>query len=325
MYTSPSLSLLGPGSLLFLLFTCLTLTRPAVGDLHTHVGTGHHGSSEAEGEDGGSFNVEEALFGSDSDFDNGKMTKEQRKEKLLGLAHKYDTNINTVIEMDELVHWITASLKEITDQEAAAFLDELDDNKDKKVDFSEMLKHMHDTTVEEFEKFDASGKDEETITDYRVMVVEKKRFEIGDLDKDGFLNVTEIVAFFDPYDFPYMYDVETERAIVGLDKDYNGKLSLLEFVGGETEEGSTSAHADQEAEFKILDTDHDGQLSLKESVGWALLHTSEQLAVEEAKAIMSKADRNGDNALNIKELLRGEEVFFKSGVMNYGHTVKDEL
>lgn len=52
------------------------------------------------------------------------------------------------------------------------------------------------------------------------------------MSKDGSLDEAEYVAYFQPYDFPYMYEVEMERAMKDLDKDSDGHISIQEFIGG---------------------------------------------------------------------------------------------
>lgn len=52
------------------------------------------------------------------------------------------------------------------------------------------------------------------------------------MNKDGFLDEKEYIAYFQPYDFPHMYEVEMERAMKDLDKDTDGFISMQEFIGG---------------------------------------------------------------------------------------------
>ena len=52
------------------------------------------------------------------------------------------------------------------------------------------------------------------------------------MDKDGSLDDKEYLAFFQPYDFPHMYEVEMAKTMKDFDKDKDGFVSKEEFIGG---------------------------------------------------------------------------------------------
>ncbi|GFR92796.1 calumenin-B, partial [Elysia marginata] len=60
---------------------------------------------------------------------------------------------------------------------------------------------------------------------------DEARFNVADQNKDGSLDAAEYMAFFQPYDFPHMFEVEMAKTMKDFDKDKDGFVSKQEFIG----------------------------------------------------------------------------------------------
>lgn len=60
---------------------------------------------------------------------------------------------------------------------------------------------------------------------------EKRKFEAADVNKDEKLTKEEFVAFYHPYNYEHMHQIELQRVMNDHDKDKDGFLSLQEFLG----------------------------------------------------------------------------------------------
>ena len=48
---------------------------------------------------------------------------------------------------------------------------------------------------------------------------------------DGFLEAKEYVTFMHPYNFDHMRDLELKEILLDYDKDSDGLISFIEFIG----------------------------------------------------------------------------------------------
>ena len=69
---------------------------------------------------------------------------------------------------------------------------------------------------------------------FQLIKDDEARFNAADLDRDGSLDETEYLAYFQPYDFPHMFEVEMEKTMKDFDKDKDGFVSKDEFIGGKS-------------------------------------------------------------------------------------------
>lgn len=60
---------------------------------------------------------------------------------------------------------------------------------------------------------------------------EERKFKAADVNKDGELDREEYVAFYHPYNYAHMHNIEVERVLREHDKDKDGLLSFKEFIG----------------------------------------------------------------------------------------------
>ncbi|KAH9523717.1 Reticulocalbin-2 [Bulinus truncatus] len=267
---------------------------------------------------------QEALLGSHKIDDLADLTKDVRIKRLRNLAKSHDANNNDIIEPDELKEWILQSFRMLDREEAREKLEEEDENGDKKVTFGEILKKRHGYGEDELPLMEQYEKDEEGSDVIELIGDDKKRFLAADLDKDGSLNEDEYVAYYQPYDFPHMFQVEMERSLHDLDKDGDGFISMKEFIGENVDE---EARISEMTNFEELDKDKDGKLTPEELRPWAL-PDNEEVAKEEAEHLLNMCDLDRDGQLSIEEIVNKEDEFIGSSATDYGrtlHFVKDEL
>lgn len=289
---------------------------------HRHVPhkTAHHFSD-------GSHNPvfdQEALLGSHKMDELADLPDEVRLRRLRNLAKSHDANNNDVIELDELKAWMMESFRMLDKEEAMEKLEEEDSNADGKLTFDELLDKQYGYTREDVENLKTGDGDEENEDTLNLIKDDEARFNAADLDKDGALDIQEYMAFFQPFDFPHMYEVEMAKTMKDFDKDGDGFVSQQEFVGDLDDEENRLASV---TNFKELDKDNNGKLTSEELRPFAMPDNTE-IAAEEAEHLIETCDENKDGHLSIEEIVTKEDEFISSSATDYGrtlHFVKDEL
>ncbi|CAG5127492.1 unnamed protein product [Candidula unifasciata] len=210
-------------------------------------------------------------------------------------------------------------------EEAMEKLEDEDENGDGKVTFAEILQKQYGYTEEDLADVQKEEEEDEGGSNvFQLITDDKNRFTAADVNKDGFLAEEEYIAYFQPYDFPHMYEVEMERAMKDLDKDGDGFISIQEFIGENLDE---ETRLSEMTNFEELDKDKDGKLTPVELRPWALPDNSEA-ADEEVDHLVTLCDADKDGHLSIDEIVAKEDEFLRSTATDYGrtlHFVKDEL
>ncbi|RUS85153.1 hypothetical protein EGW08_007057 [Elysia chlorotica] len=300
----------------------ITLAVPEAHEAHRHAAhkTNHKFSD-------GSHNPvfdQEALLGSHKMDDLADLPDDVRINRLRNLAKSHDANNNDIIEVEELKAWIMESFRMLDKEEAMEKLEEEDGNSDGKVTFEELLDKQYGYTMEDVANLQAGehGPDEEGVHD--LIKEDEARFIAADLDKDGSLDDKEYMAFFQPYDYPHMHDIEMSKTMKDFDKDNDGFVSRDEFTGDVYDEESRLASV---TNFEELDKDKDNKLTSAELKPYAL-PDNDEVAKEEAEHLLNICDEDKDGQLSIEEIVTKEDEFVSSAATDYGrtlHFVKDEL
>jgi Ca2+-binding EF-hand superfamily protein len=266
----------------------------------------------------------EALLGSHKIDELVELPQDVRIKRLRNLAKSHDANNNDIIEADELKQWVLESFRMLDSEEAMEKLEDEDENKDGKVTFAEMLHKQYGYSEEDLADVQKEEEEEGGTDVFQLITDDRNRFTAADVNKDGFLDEAEYIAYFQPYDFPHMYEVEMERAMKDLDKDLDGFVSMQEFIGEISDE---ETRLSEMTNFEELDKDKDGKLTTDELRPWALPDNNES-AAEEVEHLLNLCDDDKDGHLSIDEIVAKEDEFLRSTATDYGrtlHFVKDEL
>ncbi|XP_030555133.1 reticulocalbin-2 [Drosophila novamexicana] len=286
----------------------------------------HHGEL-------GEHNVEfdhEAIIGNTKEaqeFDT--LTPEESKRRLAILIKMMDLNSDEFIDRHELKAWILRSFKKLSEEEAADRFEEIDQDLDDRITWTE---YLQDTYAMEDENFKKDVIDFDTYEDEQKMIKQdKEMFHAADTDKDGMLSLEEYVYFQNPEEHPQMLPVLLEHTMQDKDLNHDGKIDFQEFVG------AAAAHHDKEwliTEKERFDKDYDangdGVLSGNEVLSW-IVPSNSVIADDEVDHLFVSTDEDHDDRLSYLEILNNYDTFVGSEATDYGdhlqniHRLSDEL
>jgi len=303
------------------------LVSVCVGDLeHMDHGAGAHKARHFKhGEHNDIFDTE-ALLGSKEDVEElAELDDEVRIRRLRILAKSHDENNNNIIEKSELKEWVLQSFRLLDAEEADKKFKSEDENEDKKLAWAEILKKNWGYTEEEFADLVKDPEHEEA-KNVELVNEDKTKFQRADVNKDGFLDQHEFMAYHQPYDHPHMLTAELEHQIHEMDKNKDGSIDLEEFLASFDDLDEEGKKGETEY-FDKLDANKDKKLDKAELRPY-LVPNSEEIAQEEVDHLIETADTDKDKVLTIDEIVAKEDEFVNSAATGYGeslHYIKDEL
>lgn len=162
-------------------------------------------------------------------------------------------------------------IRSLSEEEANERFDEVDQDNNEIVRWSEYLKEMYDIDSEdglekiEMEFADQGLEQSQLINDDRTI------FFAADLNKDGVLNRDEFVLFISPEEHPQMLPIILNQTLRDKDKNGDGKIDFQEFVGdGARDHDKEWLIAEKERFDGQFDKDHDGVLNGNEILSWVV-------------------------------------------------------
>jgi len=225
--------------------------------------------------------------------DESALPESFKDEQMKALSVKMDKNGDGKLSMQEIIDFWKVTRKAIAIAGIGEQLEEMDVNKDGKV------------SLEEFSKPDENPPEgasdaAEKVTEAALAELEKEKFAVADVDKDGFLDEHELPHAVHPEIHDGLLTMMATNTLKSKDTNKDGELDAKEFWDV-TEESPMEAEEwkEHQADFDKVDTDKSGKLSIKELLEWegGTFHTRN--AMEE---LFSIADDDKDGHLTADEI-----------------------
>merc|ERR1719265_819944 len=210
---------------------------------------------------------------------------------------KIDANGDGKLALHEIMEFSLMMRKMIASKDIQTIIDEMDTDKDGKLNLPELLKDM--------ESWGEEGEEDKAEVQKR-KDHEAAKFQVADTNGDGFLSTEELPALFYPETHDGVLALTAEATMKQKDVNGDGKLTAQEFWEGDSVDGEDLAISDEEqADFVKLDTDKDGFLSAEELKAWESgnFHTEQAM-----KDLISLSDKDSDMHVTAEELDEAREL-----------------
>jgi len=246
------------------------------------------GDSEAEGDD----EVEGDNEAEGEDVDTFS------PEQLQKLHDKMDADNNSKVSLDEIFQFSDKTSKAVAVTNSKTKLQDMDKDKDGKLNVTELLTGIQTAEGVENDKFAI------------VAALEREKFKVADGNKDKLLDELEVAAFFHPEIHDGMLEHMAENALNEKDKDGDDLLTMHELLAAQDDEDEASSDGGEALDedyvrtFKNLDKDGSGKLDIKELLEWE----SGRIHMKEAmQALMEIADTNKDKHVTVEEVVAAQD------------------
>lgn len=240
----------------------------------------------------------QAILGSEQEAEEfSKLDAAEAKDRLENLAkEKIDLNKDSLIDENELTHHILKSFVKLDDSEAQVRFGETDADSDDVLSWKEYMQETYGMTEEELQEQAKTDKDKKNMLND--ILIEKSRFQLADKNNDQTLDRKEFNAFYHPFNYEYMHENEINNTFKFHDKNKDGFITFDEYSDENAEKETVEYDKEH---FKQYDKDSNGKLDRKEVEKW-VIPDHKQLAVDEAKHLISETDANKDGKLTIDEI-----------------------
>jgi len=257
----------------------------------------------------------QAILGSKKtaeEFD--KLAPEESKKRLRVMAKKMDLNADGFVDKHELKTWIFNSLKQLDREETDERFDEIDEDRDGLITFTEYVKESFGE-----DEFDLNSSPEKLDADDQKLFEEDKTFfNAADMNHDGKLTKDEFAAFQNPESHMHMHESLIDTTLKDKDKNKDGFIDLGEFLGEYANKKDSEWFQVESDRFKNdYDLNKDGQLDRQEMKKW-LVPDLDDTAKDEMEHLFSEADKNHDAKLSYDEIVNEYNLFVGSEATNYG-------
>lgn len=225
-----------------------------------------------------------------------------------------DTNDDRFVDRHELKAWILRSFKKLSEEEAEDRFEDLDEDNDEKLSWTEYVKDVYGMDSDEGVRRNNLDDSEEA----KLMNDDRQMFKAADLDKDGFLSLDEHVKFHSPEEHPEMLPLILQQTLRDKDLNKDGRIDFQEFVGDDGKNHGKEWLMTEKDKFdKDFDKDSDGYLNHNEILSW-VVPSNEEVATDEVDHLFAAADDDHDDRLSYEEIIEKYDVFVGSEATDYG-------
>lgn len=167
------------------------------------------------------------------------------------------------------IKYVCLTYRALAKEEAAERFEDVDENDDNVVTWSEYLRDTF-SIDDESEKRDPM-QSPHGAEENKMIADDRLTFDAADVNHDGVLDPEEFVAFISPEEFAHMLPVILKQTLRDKDTDLDGKIGFQEFIG--------ESGANQDKEWLLaekdkfdtdLDLDGDGSLNGNEILSWVV-------------------------------------------------------
>jgi len=266
----------------------------------------------------------EAFLGDEAhEFDD--LDPEESKRRLSAVVDKIDKDGNGLVTQEELRDWIIFIHDRFMSKDVEQYWSEM--NKEGKVSIewdeyrSVIYGIMEDIYNEDDEDLPSADKEAYRKLEER----DKQRWNISDVDGDGFLSKYEFKHFLHPENFDKTKHLVVQETIDDVDQDGDGKISLEEYIKDiyssfkqPVEDNEPEWVARERNTFAtVLDHNKDGFLDFDEVKFWILPGDADHVN-RETQHLIAESDINNDEMLSKDEIMANHEMFVSSSATGFG-------
>ncbi|XP_071544275.1 reticulocalbin-2 isoform X1 [Panulirus ornatus] len=273
----------------------------------------------ADGEHNTEFD-HEAILGSAKDAEEyDQLPSSEAKRRLEILLVKMDRNNDKQIDRKELHSWILRSFRMLSEEESAERMDEVDEDEDGYVTWSEYISETYGITEPDDQQL---LEKEDQVEEQRLLREDRQLFNTADKNIDGRLDDQEFLAFTHPEEHPDMLPIVLQQTLDEKDINKDGVIDFQEYIGDKEESDGHEMITKREfvrkhkPKFEELDIDKSGVVE-RDEVG-PLADRNTDIAEDEVDHLFGAADDDGDDSLSFLEILDHHDVFVGSEATDYG-------